>query len=78
MPITPLSMKSSEYDEIIVPTPQSRALDTSKAREDTWMKFIEASVIFLATWLNPSAGISIFALKLCFQLLEVLRHHHRR
>ncbi|OUC15113.1 MAG: hypothetical protein B0A82_08580 [Alkalinema sp. CACIAM 70d] len=46
-------------------------------REDAWMQVIEFAVIFLATWLNPSAGISIFLLKLCFQILKVLRHHHR-
>ena len=36
-----------------------------------------AIVLFLAIWLNPQAGVSvIFALKLCFQLLETLHDHH--
>jgi hypothetical protein len=47
-------------------------------REDSWMQVVEAIVLFLATWLNPQAGVSIFALKLCFQLLKTLRHHHRK
>jgi len=47
-------------------------------REDSWMQLVEAIVLFLATWLNPQAGVSIFALKLCFQLLKILRHHHRK
>jgi hypothetical protein len=42
------------------------------------MKVIETAVIFLATWLNPNAGIAIFLLRLCFQSLEVLRNHHRK
>jgi hypothetical protein len=77
MSIPPPPMKPSCDDEIIIPVPQQKTLDNSKAREDAWMNFIEAIVIFLATWLNPSAGISIFALKLCFQLLKILRHHYR-
>jgi hypothetical protein len=46
-------------------------------REDAWMAIIESIVLFLATWLNPNAGLAIFALKLCFQTLKTLRHHHR-
>lgn len=46
-------------------------------REDAWMQIIESAVIFLATWLNPEAGVLIFLLKLCFQILKALRHHHR-
>ena len=47
-------------------------------REDAWMTIAETIVVFIATWLNPQAGISIFALKLCFQLLKMLRHHYRK
>ena len=47
-------------------------------REDAWMTIVETIVLFLATWLNPQTGISIFALKLCFQILKTLRHHHRK
>jgi hypothetical protein len=47
-------------------------------REDAWMATIESTVLFLATWLNPNAGIAIFALRLCFQTLKTLRHHHRK
>jgi len=47
-------------------------------REDAWMTIAETIVLFLVTWLNPQTGISIFALKLCFQILKTLRHHHRK
>ena len=47
-------------------------------REDAWMTIAETIVVFIATWLNPQAGISIFSLKLCFQLLKMLRHHYRK
>lgn len=46
-------------------------------REDAWMQVIESAVIFAATWLNPQAGIPIFLLQICFQILKTLRHHHR-
>jgi hypothetical protein len=46
-------------------------------REDAWMTIIESIVLFLATWLNPEAGVLLFLLKLCFQTLKTLRHHHR-
>ena len=47
-------------------------------REDAWMTIAETIVLLLATWLNPQTEISIFALKLCFQILKALRHHHRK
>jgi hypothetical protein len=59
---------------------QPNKSDFSKSaleREDAWMSILEAIVLFLATWLNPQAGIAVFALRLCFQILKALRHHHR-
>jgi len=38
-----------------------------------WIKIIGFIVVALATWLNPSAGILILLLKLCFQVLESLQ-----
>jgi hypothetical protein len=58
--------------------PQLSMPETSRSREDAWMKVVETVVIFLATWLNPNAGVAIFLLRLCFQSLEVLRRHHRK
>ncbi|MBD2328917.1 hypothetical protein [Alkalinema sp. FACHB-956] len=60
--------------------PQTTQKADSKSnldREDAWMQVIECATLSLANLVNPSAGISIFLLKLCFQILKVLRHHHR-
>ena len=46
-------------------------------REDAWMSIAETAVITIALSLDPT-GTAPTLLKLCFQLLEVLRHHHRK
>jgi hypothetical protein len=38
-----------------------------------WLKVIEFTVVGIATWLNPSAGVLLFLLKLCFQILATLQ-----
>jgi hypothetical protein len=38
-----------------------------------WRKVIEFAVVSLATWLNPEAGLLLFLLKLCFQILWTLQ-----
>ena len=72
-------MDSSNYTQATMTTlkPQKDTQKTNLAREDAWMKLIETIIIFTATWLNPHAGLAIFTLKLCFQTLAILRHHHR-
>lgn len=45
--------------------------------EDAWMAIVETAVITIALSLDPT-GTAPTLLKLCFQLLEVLRHHHRQ
>jgi hypothetical protein len=46
-------------------------------REDAWMSIAETTVLAIAFWLEPT-GIAPFLLKLCFQILKTLRHHHRQ
>jgi hypothetical protein len=46
-------------------------------REDAWMETAEFVALFIVGWLNPDAGIAIGGLKICFQILKTLRHHHR-
>ena len=46
-------------------------------REDAWMSIVETAVITIALSFDPT-GTAPTLLKLCFQLLEVLRHHHRK
>jgi hypothetical protein len=38
-----------------------------------WLKVIEFAIVGLATWLNPSAGLLLFLLRLCFQILAALQ-----
>ena len=38
-----------------------------------WRKVIEFAVVSSATWLNPEAGLLLFLLKLCFQILWTLQ-----
>ena len=38
-----------------------------------WRKAIEFAVVGFATWLNPEAGLLLFLLKLCFQVLWTLQ-----
>jgi hypothetical protein len=47
-------------------------------RENAWMQVIESAVLFIAAHLNPNAVEALFCLKLCFEILDVLRHHHRK
>ena len=46
-------------------------------REDAWMSIAETAATTIALSLDPT-GTAPTLLKLCFQLLEVLRHHHRK
>lgn len=43
------------------------------ANKKKWLKVIEFAVVSAATWLNPQAGILLFLLKLCFQILIALQ-----
>ncbi|MGB5963214.1 MAG: hypothetical protein WBG73_21435 [Coleofasciculaceae cyanobacterium] len=43
------------------------------SNQKKWLKVIEFTVVGIATWLNPSAGILLFLLKLCFQILAALQ-----
>jgi hypothetical protein len=38
-----------------------------------WLKVTEFAVVGVATWLNPHAGLLLFLLKLCFQILTALQ-----
>ncbi len=38
-----------------------------------WIKVIEFAVVGVATCLNPHAGLLLFLLKLCFQILTALQ-----
>jgi hypothetical protein len=51
--------------------PTQRHKSIAKSRK--WLKFTEFIVVGFATWLNPSAGLLIFLLKLCFQTLQMLQ-----
>jgi hypothetical protein len=51
--------------------PTQRHKSIAKSRK--WLKFTEFVVVGFATWLNPSAGLLIFLLKLCFQILQMLQ-----
>ncbi|MEO8891331.1 MAG: hypothetical protein ABI417_07325 [Coleofasciculaceae cyanobacterium] len=44
-----------------------------KSNQKKWLKVIEFTVVGIATWLNPSAGVLLFLLKLCFQILAALQ-----
>ena len=78
MSITPFLVKSSQNDDIAVLDRQAKSLSTCKDREDAWMSIAETTVLAFAFWLDPTAGAATFFLKLCFQLLRTLRHHHRK
>ncbi len=47
-------------------------------REDAWMSIAETIVLAIAFWFDPTGTIAPFSIKLCFQLLKTLRHHHRK
>ena len=38
-----------------------------------WLKVIEFAIVGFALWLNPSASLLLFLLKLCFQILHSLQ-----
>ncbi|HEY9907299.1 MAG TPA: hypothetical protein V6D18_06785 [Thermosynechococcaceae cyanobacterium] len=38
-----------------------------------WRKVTEFTIVSLAVWLNPQAGLLIFLLKLCFLILWTLQ-----
>jgi len=44
----------------------------NRSTQKKWIKVIEFVVMSGATWLNPSAGVLIFLLKLCFHILAAL------
>ena len=77
MSITPFLVKSSQNDEIVALDCQAKSSSTLKDREDAWMSIAETAVITIALSLDPT-GTAPTLLKLCFQLLRTLRHHHRK
>lgn len=38
-----------------------------------WLKVVEFAVVGVATWLNPNAGLLLFVLERCFQILAALQ-----
>ena len=78
MSSTSFPVKSSQNDEIVALDRQAKSSSTLKDREDAWMSIAETTVLAFAFWLDPTAGAATFFLKLCFQLLRTLRHHHRK
>ncbi len=71
------AMKTSNKNQTASQQNQKRVhptqLDKSIAKSRKWLKFTEFVVVGFATWLNPSAGLLIFLLKLCFQILQMLQ-----
>jgi len=45
----------------------------SKSNKKKWLKVIDFTVVGVATWLNPQAGVLLFLLRLCFQILAALQ-----
>ena len=45
----------------------------SKSNKKKWIKVTEFAVVGVATCLNPHAGLLLFLLKLCFQILTALQ-----
>ena len=45
----------------------------SKSNKKKWIKVSEFAVVGVATCLNPHAGLLLFLLKLCFQILTALQ-----
>ena len=43
-----------------------------------WLKVIEFAIFGFALWLNPSASLLIFLLKLCFQILYALQKDEKK
>jgi len=43
-----------------------------------WLKVIEFAIVGFALWLNPSASLLIFLLKLCFQILYALQKDEKK
>ena len=78
MSSTSFPVKSSQNDESVALDRQEKSSSTLKDREDAWMSIAETTVLAFAFWLDPTAGAATFFLKLCFQLLRTLRHHHRK
>ena len=46
-------------------------METSNKKK--WLKVIEFTVVGFAAWLNPSAGLLLLLLRVCFQLLAALQ-----
>jgi hypothetical protein len=44
-----------------------------KSNKKKWLEVIGFTVVGTATWLNPSAGVLLFLLELCFQILAALQ-----
>ncbi|MGB5959893.1 MAG: hypothetical protein WBG73_04470 [Coleofasciculaceae cyanobacterium] len=70
-------MKTSNKNQTASQQNQKRVqpiqLDKPIAKSRKWLKFTEFVVVGFATWLNPSAGLLIFLLKICFQILQMLQ-----
>jgi hypothetical protein len=49
-----------------------------KPSNKKWLKVIEFTVVGFALWLNPSASLLIFLLKLCFQTLYALQKDEKK
>ncbi|MEG3847929.1 hypothetical protein QT971_10675 [Microcoleus sp. herbarium19] len=49
----------------------------SKSNKKKWIKVSEFAVVGVATCLNPHAGLLLFLLKLCFQILTALQKDER-
>ena len=43
-----------------------------------WLKVVEFAIVGFALWLNPSASLLIFLLKLCFQILYALQKDEKQ
>jgi len=43
-----------------------------------WLKVVEFAIVGFALWLNPSASLLIFLLKLCFQILHTLQKDEKQ
>ena len=49
----------------------------SKFNKAKWLKVIEFTVVGFAAWLNPSAGLLLLLLRVCFQILAVLQENEQ-
>ncbi|MDY7013878.1 MAG: hypothetical protein SVX43_09840 [Cyanobacteriota bacterium] len=69
-------MKTSEQTQAVEPVKQCTLCHSPKKTRQ-WLKFVELVAVGWAVWLNPEAGLLIFLLKICFQVLAVLQGEER-